>query len=354
MQLDSTCIFGDLTDIACSFWPNDPRAKIQTAKTSPMRGHLYCYRHCRRCPLRHVDLDITGTPCTDYSLAHGQRMGILGKTFPVFLCWSQLIQRLEVPLWIHENVVQQPSELFRDVFDAEMYRIIHLEVSPDMVGFNLIARRRRYTVGINVKRAELIADPEEMLQFITGHLSNVQTQPKDALLADLPEILQEVQYVCDLRSMVLPDYVLQWTSVAQVDLSGFLNRREKESLEGYTLAYLQRFGSMPAHDQNAFFFLGDSAPSRLTWSCVSNKLPTLRRNGGRCWSPYARRWLTAKELLSAMGFPCYDSLAQAMGVPTMVFDSTERARTFLGNAMHAGAAGVVALVCLSCVRMRDA
>ena len=51
--------------------------------------------------------------------------------------------------------------------------------------------------------------------------------------------------------------------------------------------------------------------------------------------------LTTKEKLAAMGFPVYERLSRAMGVPLLEFPDLKRAKQFLGNAMHAGSAGVV-------------
>jgi len=295
---------------------------------------------------------MTGTPCVDYSTANQFRMSLEGKTMPVLAWWAQTVLRLETPVWIHENVPQQPVEVF-NVMLGSWYDIISLEVSPDMVGFGVIERKRRYILGLRKGSVEILADPQAVLKHVTQTLKGIRTRPRDALLASDEEVLTEVIELCSARRVQVPAAAMTCTALRQLDLRSLLTDRERRSLEDYEQAYFERFGHLSENDPDAFFNLGDNAGNRLTWSCVSGKLPTLRCSSGKVWSAYAKRWLTSLELLATMGFPTYEHLARSMGVAPMRFQNMAQARLFLGNAMHAAVAGVVVLVTFSCIRHVD-
>lgn len=298
---------------------------------------------------------MTGTPCTDYSAANNNRPGLHGKTLPVLLCWSQIIQRLGVPAWIHENVLGQPVDVLRGLFGAD-YDLRDFVLSPAMVGFALVERQRRYVLAIDKSKAEYVCDPAVLLNYITSNLKLISTEPRHAVLAPWEEVLHEARDLCRIRKIEWPAQLDATASsaAATVDWSFVLTPRERESLQGFTCEYVRRFGMLPFADPNAFFYLGDNASYSLTWSCVSGRLPTLRTGRGLCWCPHIHRWLTVNEHLATMGFPTYPDLARSMGVSVLQFDDLSQARRFLGNAMHAGVAGVTLVVLLSCVRLKEA
>ena len=91
----------------------------------------------------------------------------------------------------------------------------------------------------------------------------------------------------------------------------------------------------------------------LTWNPLhrhskGNLLATLRTGSCRMWSPRAKRWLSASELLACMGFPIDASLARATGVQPdeAVLQGPEFAT---GNAMHVANLGCVLMTCLLCL-----
>lgn len=350
LHLDSACVFGDMTAACPIDWPADPMAKIALAKASPMSGMLWCYRHHRYCPLRCTSLDVTGTPCVDYSLMSLSRKGIYGPTFPILVVWSELMQRLGVPIWFHENVLGQPRWVFDVLFDPCRYKIFDFEVTPEMVGFGLVERKRRYLMGVDTQRLQIVAHPGLVLDHVLQRLRQVRTRPEHALLASLSEVLREAALECSRRGMALPHHIASCNDLKNLDLTELLTEREHMSLHQFLAAYMNKYGHTPDRDPSAFFFLGDNASARCTWSCGSGKLPTLRCTAGKYWSAMAKRWLTPRELLATMGFPVYEPLAASMGVPEMTFESSAAARHFLGNAMHASVAGVVVTTGLCCVR----
>ena len=95
-----------------------PTQTLHMAQSAPLHASLHCYRHHRHCPIQTVHIDITGTPCQDYSHANHNKAGIFGDRFKVFVVWGQIILRSMVPVFVHENVCGQPSSLFHSMFGA--------------------------------------------------------------------------------------------------------------------------------------------------------------------------------------------------------------------------------------------
>ena len=89
----------------------------------------------------------------------------------------------------------------------------------------------------------------------------------------------------------------------------------------------------------------------VTWSAVSNKIPTLRRSSGLILSASKDRQILMKELYIAHGFPALAMLCPP-GVPVWdvffhPFANYANARQALGNAQHVAQVGNP-LVCLHC------
>ena len=136
-----------------------------------------------------------------------------------------------------------------------------------------------------------------------------------------------------------------------IDLRFLLNRRELGVIERLCGMYRERFtGQEAENDPNLFLFLGDSA-ERKCWSAVSGRLPTFRRNSGKHWAVAAKRWLTAREKLSTLGFPVTPGQALAMGVPILPVTENSRASQILGNSMNFSSVGIIELIALSCFKL---
>ena len=102
----------------------------------------------------------------------------------------------------------------------------------------------------------------------------------------------------------------------------------------------------------AVFNLGDNpAKGYLTWSAASGKIPGLRTGGRKLWVPWLGRWLTALELLGAMGLPVYPELAEAAKVKQWTVQPGINPRHMLGNMMHVSSAGAVLAVAWACARV---
>ena len=170
------------------------------------------------------------------------------------------------------------------------------------------------------------------------------TSVESCFLAGVEDIALELQAVCRSRLHCdLPPHLLSGLrshgDCRALDLSFLLLPRERECIAEYTYCYINRNGQRPESDPNAVFFLGDNPRNRLTWSAASNAIPTLRRNTGFIWSPFLGRWLLARELFAAMGFPAFPEVQQALGTHCPDYGSPSEGRKLLGNAMHFGVCG---------------
>ncbi|CAE7348741.1 unnamed protein product, partial [Symbiodinium pilosum] len=85
------------------------------------------------------------------------------------------------------------------------------------------------------------------------------------------------------------------------DLSYLLTPREQDVVQEMNRLFRQRTGLSPESQPNLCYFLGDNCDFSVTWSAVSNKVPTFRRNvsAAKFWYPSAKRWLTQAEKLLA-------------------------------------------------------
>ena len=137
--------------------------------------------------------------------------------------------------------------------------------------------------------------------------------------------------------------------VDKMDLRYLLTEREDETRARLDEKYLTKYGSLASNDQNLVYFLGDSA-EYCSWSAASLKIPTYRMNSktGKYWMPAHHRWLTAKERLCSMGFPCTPEIARSMDVPMLGAKDAKRAADLCGNAMHFTSCGIMQLIALAC------
>ena len=138
-------------------------------------------------------------------------------------------------------------------------------------------------------------------------------------------------------------------------LGYLLNDRERRELESYRVEYFKRFGTIPEADPNAVFFLGDNTSFSLTWSTVSGKIPTYRRNSGMFWIPSLQRWMVPADKLASLGFPTTLQTSEMLGVdqPLPTLDPV-RGASITGNSFHFTNCGIVMLLAMTCFGPSDA
>ena len=96
----------------------------------------------------------------------------------------------------------------------------------------------------------------------------------------------------------------------------------------------------------------------VCWSSTSNAIPTLRKSGGIIFSPALKRQYLLKELFAGMGFPSFNFLAEASGVPRFeIFQPTlglgyRHMKSALGNSQHVANVGVFVACSLASTKLR--
>ncbi|CAE7902010.1 unnamed protein product [Symbiodinium necroappetens] len=174
-----------------------------------------------------------------------------------------------------------------------------------------------------------------------GHrVSPTVLNVSDYLVASAAEIQMEAGMVASRRGLSLRPGV--------TNLAYLLSERELSTKQGLDFRYVERYGALPSSNPELVYYLGDTA-EYCTWSAVSSAIPTYRRNKhAKYWLPSMQRWMTAKERLVSMGFPCTKELAESMSVPALGATDVARAGDLLGNAMHFTTCGIMQLIALSC------
>ena len=95
-------------------------------------------------------------------------------------------------------------------------------------------------------------------------------------------------------------------------MDSMFNPRERGVVRQLDAAYVEKFETLPESNPNLVYFLGDNPSYSKTWSAVSNRIPTFRRNAGFYYSPASRRVLLPMDKLAALGWPTTSHTALAM------------------------------------------
>ena len=222
--------------------------------------------------------------------------------------------------------------------DHDFYQLFS---EPADVGFPGTARYRTWVVGSHQRYSACLRDPFEVQDVLTAAFrKHVCAKASDYLVASAAEIQMEAAMVAVRRGVTLRPGIK--------DLSYLLGDRELKTKQGLDSRYLRKFNRLPSSNHELVYYLGDSA-EYCTWSAVSSAIPTYRHNKhAKYWVPSVQRWMTAKERLVSMGFPCTKEVAESMSVPVLGATDVARAGDLCGNAMHFTTCGIMQLIALSC------
>ncbi|CAE8613070.1 unnamed protein product [Polarella glacialis] len=214
-------------------------------------------------------------------------------------------------------------------------------------GHSGISRFRTYIIVVMRSAMKQIYCPVQLRTEISSFIkATVRTTPSDYLTASDLEVKLEAAEVARVRGIVFRSNSL--------DLSYLLNDRELDAIEQLCKAYEDRFEEKAINDCNLVFFLGDNPGWAKTWSAVSKRIPTYRRNSssGKMWYPSRGRWLTHAERLGSLSLPVRMSMANAMGVCPAPIVDPKRAAQMAGNAMSFQTCAIIQMVALSCFTER--
>ena len=227
------------------------------------------------------------------------------------------------------------------------YDIFQLFFETADTGHGGASRDRTYLLCGHADLTSVTYDPETMLRTISNRMrKKVRTVPSDYFMAQTREVQQEAQQLAYRRNIPYQN---------GDDLSYLLTKREKEAVVSYSNAYLEQYQQIASENPNLVFFLGDSGTKWKTWSARSNAIPTFRRNSktGLFWIPSLKRFMTAREKLSSLGWPVDTHMATAMHCQPVGSQDILRAADLAGNAMHFTTVAIAQLLGLSCFRPLD-
>ena len=228
--------------------------------------------------------------------------------------------------------------------DHDFYQLFS---EPGDVGFSGLARSRTWVIGSHRERGTCLYDPFEMQRRLSDAFQkNVNAQVYDFLVASRTEIQMEA--FDRARRLGIP------YQLGCMDLQYLLNPREDACRQALDVKYVNKFKTLPWQNPNLVYYLGDSE-TYCTWSASSGKIPTYRMSSRTAvyWLPSQRRWITSKERLCSMGFPCIPEISDAMRVPVMGATDVQRAADICGNSMHFTTCGIMQLIALACFGPSD-
>jgi hypothetical protein len=252
------------------------------------------------------------------------------------LAWCRYHSHVGTPLLFGENVVGLPLGLYR--CNLPDYWVQELLVQPHNVGFGLIARERKLILATHKRKVHLTGSWGATYEYICGHLSGVQTTPSSCMLASSDELFAEQLYIARRRGAVFSP-CSDWTNL--------LSENEVVRLRTYDVL---RSNRCVVVSPDVVYNLGDNPPTRVTWSVVSNALPTYRKSCTTFWVPAAHRWLTPAEKLCSMGWPVFQELAVSCGTSVLRVPR-ESASRMVGNAVCLPNIGVALLAGLACCQI---
>ena len=114
------------------------------------RRNAFCYVHQRSCCLTPSKVMQSGTPCVGHS-SIGLREEEDDVSTVAFMAWVSIVNDLEYPIVVHENVEQFPAELLDELLGCK-YHITTAVLDATSYGYP-IRRRRRYTVMVHRRKA---------------------------------------------------------------------------------------------------------------------------------------------------------------------------------------------------------
>jgi hypothetical protein len=202
-------VFCDMWDMADGSKPpagssGSPGLLFRHIASMSLAITAFCVGHGWRCCIPAADIDVTGTPCQDFSgCGHGQ--ADQGPQMVIFLLWCHLMLARQIPILVHENV----PEFWETLLHANLghaYWIFSSVMDCADVGFHLISRRRRYTIMYHKDRCRLRYNPVTLYVHLTetmkASLGHWQSQIWHCFLADANEIAIEPTWLPGCSALV--------------------------------------------------------------------------------------------------------------------------------------------------------
>lgn len=351
----NNCLFQDILDRLSGLEPSelcsngqlDYAQAADAVKSAAVRVLAVgrCMTHGAWCTAGQVTGDVSGSPCTPWSRAAGDKR--LGRHHPsvlLLLAWCAIMRSTKPPFALHENVCGFDSAVLSEML-GDLYDIQVLVVSPDQAGFLMIRRPRRYYFLVLHPLAGRTCAAEAYVRvcdLMARSCDQVSEPVCWAFRASAQELLAEENAARKLRGL---DSLAEHAGPS-TDWTYLLTEHQRGTLEAHREHYTAQHGADPAQDECCTVDLSQSAKRQRSVS--RGTLATFRRNSGRIWSTARRRWLTPNERAACMGYAVYGELAAAAGVK--VDTAIEHGPLYsIGNAMHVANLGCVLMTCLMAV-----
>lgn len=225
----------------------------------------------------------------------------------------------------------------------EDYDFYQMYSEPSDFNYGGTGRFRTWVVGAHKDATVCKYDPFQMLSHIKEEFEKFpSTQPSDYLVASKHELQLEAHDLAERRGL----YYRPNSS----NLDYLLNQRELDVKATLDARFQLKFQRLPWKEKNLIYNLTDNSSYGSSWSASSGKIPTFRCNAakGIFWLAGQSRFMTAKEKLVAMGWPCVKEVSEAMEVPLVGASDRHRAAQLLGNGMHFQTCGIFQAIALSC------
>ena len=238
--------------------------KVSALASMSVAPWAWCAAHSRHCPLERVHINVSGTPCQDWSVS-GRRLRHQGPQMSIFLAWCRIVVQQCVPVVVHENVPGFDAELLYTHLGHD-YHIFTGIIDTVSVGFALISSTRRWSIMYHKRHSVVVRNPDDLFTHIADALqAGGNACVPDCALATFEELVGSVRSMCRTRGVAL-DEVFDFERRRVKNMRAVLTADERRRLSEYEQAWRKRHRTSPRVSMTAVFVLGDNPSCRLTWS----------------------------------------------------------------------------------------
>ena len=289
----------------------------------------------------YTELDVSGSPCVDFSAMNRfTREGRNGPHNKLFVAYVSYHIRRGTKVLIHENVAGFDVE-YACMLLGPFFTCFVLYVEAEHAGYGGVARTRCIIIAYRHASCRVVRDVLLTYQTVTEQLRKPEATAADLFTATADEIRLEEEEQCRVRRLV-PRYC--------GDLQYALHPTLQKYIRGFDFMYWSEYNDLPSVVEYLLYNLQDNPNGRKTWSAVSRRMPSLRRDSRFVWSPFHRRWLSFYERMAALGFPIYPEAAVAAGVAQFLPpDRDVSTQQMIGDTIHVANIGIVIGIALACV-----
>jgi hypothetical protein len=272
----------------------------------------------------------------------------------ILVAWVRSQAIRGTAILVHENV-SNFEILLLSLLVMDAYWIHSKLVGPVDIGMGAMGRTRRFTVLYLKSACEIVRPVWDTFEVLSGFLrDHCQTTADDLFMATLDEVAEEIIGACRTLGIAIQTCI-DFRRNKIVDLEQLLTRDEHRRLQEYRQSWFGRFGFPSKACTWAIFNLSQNPTGNMSWSAYSFSAPCLTTKKERLWADYLGRWLTIRELQTAMGQFAYADTAEAAHVPVFSLSRMPEsdARFVLGNSIHVGVIGVITASALASVVPRQ-